>query len=260
MITYPNIDPIAFELGPIEIRWYGLAYAVGILAAWYLGQLRAAKGNAPISKPQVTDLVLYVAIAAILGGRIGYLLFYHVSHFLYDPLSLFRIWEGGMSFHGGVLGAILGVWIYGRLKHVEFLKLTDFLSPLCTIGLFFGRVANFINQELWGRETSLPIGMIFPNDPFRLVRHPSQLYEAALEGALLFVILWFYSAKPRAAGLVSGLFLGCYGLFRFLVEFVREPDVGIGFVISGWITMGQLLSFPLIIVGLWLIYRANKLK
>ena len=259
-MTYPNIDPIALELGPIEIRWYGIAYAVGILAAWYLGQLRAAKGNAPISTPQVTDLVLYVAIAAILGGRIGFVLFYHFSHFLSDPLSIFKIWEGGMSFHGGVLGLIFGVWIYGRLKQVEFLKVTDFLSPLCTIGLFFGRLANFINQELWGRETSLPIAMIFPNDPLQLARHPSQLYEAALEGALLFVVLWFYSAKPRATGLISGLFVGGYGLFRFFVEFVREPDADIGFVIAEWVTMGQLLSFPLIIVGLWLIYRANNLK
>ena len=259
-MTYPNIDPIALELGPLEIRWYGLAYAIGILAGWYLGQLRAGRGHAPISKDQVTDIVLYVSVAAIVGGRFGFVLFYNTSYFLSDPLSLFRIWEGGMSFHGGFLGSIIGVWLYGRLKKVEFLKLTDFLSPLCGIGLFFGRLANFINQELWGRETSLPIAMIFPNDPLQLARHPSQLYEAALEGALLFAVLWFYSAKPRATGLISGLFVCGYGLFRFLVEFVREPDAGIGFVVADWVTMGQLLSFPLIILGLWLIYRANNLK
>ncbi len=258
MIAYPSIDPVAIEFGPLQIRWYGLAYAAGILLAWYLGQIRARKGNAPISAPQVTDLILYVAFGAIVGGRVGYTLFYDFSHFVFNPLDVFKLWQGGMSFHGGLLGAIAGIWIYSRSKRIEFLNLSDFLSPLCTIGLFFGRLANFINQELWGRESSLPIAMVFPNDPLQLTRHPSQLYEAALEGILLFLILWIYSVKPRAVGAVSGLFLLCYGVFRFLVEFFREPDVGIGFVFANWVTMGQILSLPLIVAGLWLLYFSYK--
>ena len=258
MITYPEIDPVALDLGILQIRWYGAAYFAGIVSAIVLGRVRASASLSPISKTQVTDLTLYIALGAILGGRIGYSLFYHFLHYITNPIDIFKIWEGGMSFHGGLLGAATGGLIFSRKFKVSFIRLADFASPLFAIGFFFGRIANFINQELWGRPTEVAWGMIFPVDPLQLARHPSQLYEAALEGVALFAILWLYSSKPKATGAVTGLFLTCYGAFRIFVELFREPDAVPGFIISDWGTMGQVLSVPLIIVGISLYFLAQK--
>ena len=260
MIAYPDIDPIAFEIGQLKVRWYGLSYAAGIVLGIVLGKLRAKSPNAPITEAQVIDLVLFIAVGAILGGRLGYTIFYNFSSFATNPLYIFKIWEGGMSFHGGLLGAIVGLWLFGRRMKIPFLIVADFISPAGAVGLFFGRIANFINQELWGRPTDVSWAIVFPHDPLQLARHPSQLYEAALEGLVLFAILWLYSAKPRPVGRVSGLFVFWYGVFRFVVEFFREPDAELGFVIADWMTMGQILSLPLIALGIILYVFADKIS
>ena len=260
MMTLPDFDPIAIEIGPLAVHWYGMAYLVGILSAIILGRVRARQPHSPIPRPVVLDLVLYCAFGAIIGGRLGYALFYHFLEYATNPLAILKVWEGGMSFHGGLIGAILGVWMFGKRFTIPLLKLTDFLSPFCAVGFFFGRMANFINQELWGRPTEVSWAVIFPADPLGLGRHPSQLYEAALEGLVLFIILWLYSAKARPTGAVSSLFLIGYGTFRIIVEFFREPDAVPGFVISDWGTMGQVLSVPVLVGGLILFMLANKNK
>ena len=253
MFAFPDIDPVAIDLQFIQIRWYGIAYAVGIVAAVVLGKIRAGHADSYLQSQNVIDLVLYVALGAIIGGRIGYGLFYQPDHYISNPVEILKVWQGGMSFHGGLLGAFLGGWIFSRRFGIPILRVADFSSPLCAVGLFFGRIANFINQELWGRATDVPWAVVFPADPQQLPRHPSQLYEATLEGLVLFVVLWVYSAKPRPAGAVTGIFLAGYGLFRFTVEFFREPDAPLGFILFDWVTMGQLLSLPLIIVGIILL-------
>ena len=258
MIVLPEFDPVALQLGPLAIRWYGLAYLIGIVGAIFLGRMRARKPFSPIPRPVVLDLVLYCALGAIIGGRLGYVVFYNILEYVQNPIAILKIWQGGMSFHGGLIGAIAGVWVFGRKFTIPLLKLTDFLAPLCAVGLFFGRIANFVNQELWGRPTDVSWGMVFPADSLQVARHPSQLYEAALEGAALFLILWIYSAKPRAVGAVSGMFLIGYGVFRLFVEFFREPDLIPGFVIGNWGTMGHVLSIPLVVGGLALLYLASR--
>jgi len=258
MITLPDIDPVAIQLGPLHVHWYGVAYLVGILSAIILGRYRARQPHSPIPRPVVFDLVLYCSLGAIIGGRLGYALFYNFIEYAANPLAILKVWEGGMSFHGGLIGAILGVWAFGKKLTIPLLRLTDFLSPFCAVGFFFGRITNFVNQELWGRPAEVPWAVVFPADPLQIARHPSQLYEAALEGLVLFVIVWIYSSKPRAQGTVSGLFLIGYGLFRIIVEFFREPDAVPGFVIANWVTMGQLLSVPLIIGGVVLFIAANR--
>ncbi len=258
MIVLPEFNPIALQLGPLKIHWYGLAYLVGIVGAIVLGRLRAHQPHSPIPRPVVLDLVLYCALGAIIGGRLGYAIFYHFWEYAANPLAVLKVWEGGMSFHGGLLGAVGGTWMFGRKNSIPLLKLTDFVSPLCAVGLFFGRIANFINQELWGRPTEVAWSVVFPADRLQLARHPSQLYEAALEGILLFLVLWFYSAKPRATGAVSGVFLIGYGTFRIFVEFFREPDAVPGFVIGDWGTMGHLLSLPVLLIGIALIVIARR--
>jgi len=254
MIPYPNIDPVAVELGPLAIRWYGLMYIVGFAIAWALARHRARQPGSGWTAEQVDDLIFYCAIGVIVGGRIGSILFYNFDGWLRDPLALFRIWEGGMSFHGGLLGVLLAVWLYGRKLGKTFFEMTDFIAPLAPLGLACGRIGNFINGELWGKPTDLPWGFVVDGT----ARHASQLYQAGLEGITLFLILWFYSGRrpPRMA--VSGAFALGYGVFRFAVEFVRMPDAHIGYLAWGWLTMGQLLSLPLIIVGaviLWLAYQ-----
>lgn len=260
MIVLPDFNPVALQLGPLSIHWYGLAYLVGIVSAIVLGRLRARQPHSPIPRPIVLDLVLYCSLGAIIGGRLGYALFYHFFEYVSDPIAILKVWEGGMSFHGGLLGAIGGVLLFGRKFTIPMLKLTDFLSPFCAVGLFFGRIANFINQELWGRPSEVAWSMVFPADPLKLARHPSQLYEAALEGVVLFVILWLYSAKPRATGAVSAVFLMGYGSFRLIVEFFREPDAVPGYIISDWGTMGQVLSLPLVVAGIALFIIQSKKK
>jgi phosphatidylglycerol:prolipoprotein diacylglycerol transferase len=243
MLTYPDIDPIAIQLGPVKVHWYGLMYLVGFAAGWWLGRLRARRPDTPFSPEQVSDLAVYAALGAVLGGRLGYALFYNLPQYLADPLALLQVWRGGMSFHGGLLGVLAAVWLYARHLGVGFWRAMDFVAPLAPIGLGAGRLGNFINGELYGRVTDVPWAMVFP-DGGPLPRHPSQLYQAALEGLVLFVVVWLFSRRPRPTLAVSGLFALCYGAFRFMVELVRQPDPQIG-----WLTMGQVLSVPLVAVG-----------
>lgn len=254
MLTYPEINPVALQLGPLRIHWYGLMYVVGFTAAWWLGKHRASQPGSPVDGEQVADLIFWGALGAVLGGRIGYILFYDFYSYLSDPITIFQVWRGGMSFHGGLLGVLLVMGWFQRVHRIGFFRLTDFVAPLVPIGLGAGRVGNFINGELFGRPTELPWGMVFPHGG-PLPRHPSQLYQASLEGVALFLILWFYSSRPRPPRAVSGMFLLFYGLFRFLVEWVRQPDPQIGYLAWDWLTMGQILSLPMVAMGLWLIYR-----
>lgn len=250
MLVHPNFDPVAIAIGPLAVHWYGLMYLGGFAAAWWLAHRRARSADSPVTLAQIDDLIFYAALGVVLGGRLGYVLFYNFDQFLQQPLWLFKVWEGGMSFHGGLLGVILAMYLFARLRKIEFGRLLDFVAPLVPIGLGLGRLGNFIGQELWGRATDVPWAMLFPRDPSQLPRHPSQLYQFALEGVLLFAIVWWYSSKPRPTWAVGGLFVLCYGLFRFIVEFFREPDSHIGFEAFGWMSRGQELSLPMIAVGL----------
>ncbi len=257
MLPFPNIDPVAISLGPLKIHWYGLMYLIGFAAAWLLGRWRAKQPGSGWNNEQVGDLIFYCALGLVLGARLGYMLFYQFDTVLDNPLELFKIWQGGMSFHGGAIGVMVSIWLFGRKYDKNFFNVTDFLVPLAPLGIFAGRMGNFINGELWGRVTDSPLGMIFPTGG-PLPRHPSQLYEAALEGLVLFVILWLYSSKTRPKMAVSGLFLLGYGSFRFVVEFFREPDAHLGFIAFDWLTMGQILSLPMIIGGMVLITLAYR--
>ncbi|MEM7250558.1 MAG: prolipoprotein diacylglyceryl transferase [Pseudomonadota bacterium] len=257
MLEYPDIDKVAVAIGPIKVHWYGIMYLVGFLAGWWLGRHRAERHG--WTKADVDDLVFYVVIGVLLGGRLGYAVFYDFASYLHDPLAIFRIWSGGMSFHGGLIGVLLAVWLFAYRRGKTFFQATDFLAPLCPIGLGAGRIGNFINGELWGKQTDGPWGMVFPfPGAGELARHPSQLYQAFLEGLVLFAILWIYSRKPRPTMAVSGLFLIGYGVFRFLVEFVREPDQHLGYLALGWLTMGQVLTVPMIAAGVVLMVLAAR--
>ncbi|MBT3620878.1 MAG: phosphatidylglycerol:prolipoprotein diacylglycerol transferase [Porticoccaceae bacterium] len=256
MLTYPSIDPVALSLGPIQIHWYGIMYLLAFTFAWFLALRNSQRPWSPVKKTQVEDLIVYGAFGVILGGRLGYLLFYSADKWLADPTMLVRIWEGGMSFHGGLIGVGIALLIYSRKYQISFLSLVDFATPLVPTGLFFGRIGNFIGQELYGRPTDVPWAMVFPADPQQLARHPSQLYEAALEGLVLFFIINWYARKPRLYGEVTGLFLILYGTFRFMIEFVRQPDaqfVGQSALVESfnWMTRGQTLCIPMILLGLW---------
>lgn len=247
-MTYPEIDPIIFQIGPLAIRWYGLMYLIGFALAYYLLRSRAGKTTG-WTKRDVEDLVFFAALGVIIGGRIGYVLFYQFNAFVENPLYLFKITEGGMSFHGGLIGVILGLGWFAYSRKRNFFEVTDFMAPGGPLGLFFGRLGNFINGELWGKTTDVPWGFIVNGER----RHASQLYEAALEGLLLFAILWWFSSKPRPTMAVSGLFLVGYGTFRSFVEFYRVPDAHINYLAFDWLTMGQALSAPMILFGLALI-------
>lgn len=249
MLVYPKINPIAFSIGPLKVHWYGIMYLVGFLGAWLLGTYRAKKPNSGFTPEQVTDLIFYGALGVILGGRIGYMLFYDLPGLISNPLNLFKVWDGGMSFHGGMLGVCLALYFYSRHLKKSVWALTDFIVPMVPIGLAAGRLGNFINDELWGRITTSPIGMVFPTGG-PLPRYPSQLFEFLLEGVTLFLILWFYSRKPRPRFAVTAAFLLGYGCFRFFCEFFRQPDPQYGYFAWGWLTMGQILSFPMIVAGL----------
>ncbi len=257
MLTYPNIDPVALDLGVIKVHWYGLMYLLGFAGVYFLGQYRAKRPYSAIKPEAIEDLVYFGALGVIIGGRVGYILFYNFGLFLDDPLVLFKIWQGGMSFHGGMLGVFVAMWFFAKKQHCTMLQLTDLLAPLAPIGLGLGRIGNFINGELWGRVTDVPWGMVFPNGG-HLPRHPSQLYEAFLEGLVLFVILWIYTNKQRPTMAATGLVLLLYGFFRFFVEFFRLPDAQLGYLALDWVTMGQILSTPMIIVGAGLFYWARK--
>ena len=261
MLTHPQFDPVALQLGPLAIRWYGLMYLVAFAQFVWLGRLRLAwmqpgqpLAAAGLQGRDVEDLMFYGVLGAVIGGRLGHVLFYGLPYYLANPLHIFRVWEGGMAFHGGLIGVLVACAIYARRKSLRFLDLMDFVAPLVPLGLAAGRLGNFINGELWGRVTSVPWGMVFPQSGSDLPRHPSQLYQLLGEGVLLFVVLWLYSRKPRPTGAVSGLFLLGYGLCRFLAEYVREP--GDGFL--GPLTMGQALTVPMLVVGAWLMWRAAR--
>ncbi len=259
MLTYPQIDPVAITLGPMKIHWYGLMYLIGFAFTWILGKKRAEREDYPISPEAVEDLVYYGALGVILGGRIGYVLFYNFSQFLQEPLLLFKIWQGGMSFHGGMLGVFVAMWFFAKKQQCTMFQLTDFIAPMAPIGLLTGRIGNFINSELWGRVTDVPWAMVFPNggpEP----RHPSQLYEAFLEGIVLLIIVWLYASKPRPVMSVTGLAVLMYGIFRFIVEFFRMPDAHLGYLALDWVTMGQILSTPMIVIGAGLMYLAYRKK
>ena len=255
MLTYPNIDPVALQLGPISIHWYGIMYMLAFASAWWLAMRRAETHG--FNKDQVGDIIFNGAIGVVLGGRLGYILFYNFDAFLQNPSMLIRVWEGGMSFHGGLIGVGLALLYTARRHNRSFAELVDFATPIVPLGLGAGRIGNFIGGELWGRPTDLPWGMVFPHVD-QLARHPSQLYQFALEGILLFAIVWFYSAKPRASFQVFGVFLIGYGVQRFIVEFARQPDSHLNFVAFDWMTQGQLLSLPMIAIGAFLLLRPAK--
>ncbi len=256
-MQYHEMDPIAFHIFSWPVHWYGLMYLVGFVAAWALLRLRARDKTRGFTKDEVADIVFYGALGAIIGGRVGYILFYDWYVIWQHPLLILQAWKGGMSFHGGLIGVLLALFLFARKIKQPMLKIVDFVAPVVPVGLGAGRFGNFINGELWGRVTDAPWGMVFKGAG-DLPRHPSQLYEMALEGLVLFIILWFFSRKIRPMGAVSGLFAIFYALFRFSVEFFREPDAQIGYVAFGWMTEGQLLSIPLFLVGVALLFFAYR--
>ncbi|MBI2969182.1 MAG: prolipoprotein diacylglyceryl transferase [Gammaproteobacteria bacterium] len=259
MLSYPDIDPVAIQLGPVAVRWYGISYVAAILLAWWLLNWRARTSRPDWSRYRVADLIFYAAVGLIIGGRLGSVLFYNFAYYLDNPLSILKIWEGGMSFHGGLIGVLAAVWLFGRTAGKRFFDSSDFLAPVVPVGLGSGRIGNFINGELWGKPSELPWAMIFPDPRAGAVpRHPSQLYEALLEGLVLFIVLWWFSSRPRPAMAVSGLFLFLYGVFRCGAELVREPDAHIGYLVGGWLTMGQVLSAPMIVAGAILLVLAYR--
>ncbi|MCG2839606.1 prolipoprotein diacylglyceryl transferase [Sandaracinobacter sp. RS1-74] len=254
-----GLDPVALEIGPLALRWYSLAYILGILAGWWLLLKMVKRAGSPMTGKHVDDLVSWCTLGVILGGRMAYVIFYNPGQYLEDPLAILKLWEGGMAFHGGLAGVILAIFLYARSKGLSALRILDYVAVVTPIGLLLGRFANFVNGELWGRPTDGSWGIIFP-DAGPEPRHPSQLYEAALEGALLLLLLnilfWFTSARMKP-GLLGGLFITGYGLSRFLIEFLREPDVQLGVLPVG-LTMGQMLSLPMIFFGLWLLATCNR--
>jgi phosphatidylglycerol:prolipoprotein diacylglycerol transferase len=272
MIAFPSIDPVAIALGPVKVHWYGLMYLFAFASAWWLGRRRAASAHSPVKPEQMDDLIFYGALGVVLGGRIGSVIFYNFDSFLQNPLYLFKIWEGGMSFHGGFIGVLVAMEVYRRKLGCKFWELTDFIAPLVPLGLAAGRFGNFMNAELWGAPGNVPWAMKlsceqFPPDRYIdfagplcfSARHPTQLYEMLLEGVLLFLALWLISAKPRPLMTVSGYFLLLYGLARSSVEFIRLPDAHIGYLMNTeWLTKGIVLSLPMIIVGVILLILAKR--
>lgn len=245
---HPQLNPVAIQIGSFPIYWYGLMYLCGFITFLLLGQMRARWLHSFITPAQVSDLLFYAALGVIIGGRLGSVLFYNFDELRHDPFYILHIRDGGMSFHGGLLGVIVALWWYQKRHRWGLLRLCDFAAPMVPIGLGLGRIGNFINAELWGRPTDMPWGMVFPQVDM-LPRHPSQLYQAFLEGFVLFAIVWWFSRTTRPTGAVAALFITLYGVFRFIIEFVREPDLQVGYIAFDWLTMGQLLSLPMIAVG-----------
>lgn len=270
MLVYPRIDPVAIQVGSLAVHWYGVMYLLAFLGCYWMVRyrVRVRPLDRPLAPEQVGDWLFYIVLGVLLGGRLGYCLFYSPGLLAdFSPVSLFglnipmwgalKVWEGGMSFHGGLLGVLVATWLLGRKVGSGFFRMTDFLAPAVPFGLLCGRIGNFINGELWGRPADVPWAIVFPHVD-ALPRHPSMLYEAALEGVVLWAVLWWYSARPRPRAAVSGLFLAGYGLFRFLVEFVREPDEHLGYLAFDWVTMGHLLSFPMLAVGAGMMIAAYR--
>lgn len=287
MIHLHQIDPVALSLGPVSIHWYGLMYLLAFVVAWWLGSRRIRAGRLPgVDANAFGDLLFYGMLGVVIGGRVGSILFYDFGSYLQNPVQMLKIWEGGMSFHGGLLGVLLAAWLWARKHKLHFFDVMDFIAPWVPPGLGLGRLGNYIGAELWGKYTHAGWGVVFPTDPAFIdlhrqfperaefmaqlqqqyatgaldafARHPSQLYQAVLEGAVMFAVLWWYSSKPRPRYAVSGLFALLYGVFRFLVEFVRVPDAQIGYLAFGWLTMGQVLSLPLIALGLFLLWKSRS--
>jgi phosphatidylglycerol:prolipoprotein diacylglycerol transferase len=278
MIILHQLDPIALQLGPLQIHWYGVTYALAFAACWFLGRKRIREGRLPgVDETGYGDLLYYCMLGVVLGGRLGYILFYDLSTYLQHPLQVFKVWEGGMSFHGGLLGVLFAAWMWSGQRGLHFFDVADFIAPLVPPGLGFGRIGNYINGELWGKFTGADWGVVFPGAPefagwsrdqlqaqfssgalAQYARHPSPLYEAALEGLVMFVVLWWYSRTPRPRYRVAALFALMYGCFRFLVEFVRVPDAQLGYLAFGWLTMGQLLEVPVIAFGLYCLWRSRN--
>lgn len=258
MLTYPNIDPVILRItDSLQIRWYGVMYLIGFAACWLVARIRTKKLPGWESTDRLNDLLFYTALGVVLGGRLGYTLFYGFSNWLADPLLVFKVWQGGMSFHGGLLGVIVSTALFCRHYHTPFWAVGDIIAPTVPLAIATGRIGNFINGELWGKVSELPWGMVFPHAG-PLPRHPSPLYAVLLEGALLFTILWFYSAKPRPMGKVAGVFLVGYGFIRIFEEFFRVPDPQYGYLALGWVTMGQILCIPMILLGAYLLFRAPR--
>ena len=259
MLIHPQFDPVAIHLGPLAVRWYGLMYLVGFALLWALGRYAIkTRKHVTLTAQDLDDALFYGIIGVIAGGRLGYVLFYKLGDYLAEPWRIFYVWEGGMSFHGGLLGVIVALWLYARRHRQDWLRTTDFIAPLVPLGLGAGRLGNFINAELWGRPTDVPWAMIFPNVD-DVPRHPSQLYEFAFEGVVLFLLLWWFSSRSRPRGAVSGLFLLGYGIVRFSVEFTRQPDSFLGLLALG-LSMGQWLSLPMILLGVVLLVRAYRTR
>jgi phosphatidylglycerol:prolipoprotein diacylglycerol transferase len=250
MIPYPHIDPVLVALGPLKVRWYGIAYVMGFLAAWWLAKRRALRAGSTWTATDVEDLIFFSVFGVVLGGRLGYLLFYGQEQLSHDPSYWYKVWEGGMSFHGGLTGVIVAMIVFAVRRGRSIGDVFDFVAPIPGIGILCGRVANFVNSELWGRPTDLPWGFGVPTEHGLLVLHASQLYEGLLEGLLTFLILWFFTEKDRPRWVPSGLFLILYAICRIAVEFVRMPDAQLGYLAGGWLTMGMVLSLPMLVAGL----------
>jgi phosphatidylglycerol:prolipoprotein diacylglycerol transferase len=267
MIPFPDIDPVAFSIGPLAIHWYGLAYVVGILLGWYYARRLVSNGRlwrdgqAPMTIAHLDDFVVWIALGIVLGGRIGYVLFYDMQAVSENPLRAFEIWNGGMSFHGGLIGTTIAMILFARRNAIPMWSLFDVIAAVVPIGLFCGRIANFVNGELWGRVSTVPWAIVFPTGG-PLSRHPSQLYEAGLEGIVLFLLLAFITHRLltlKTPGLTAGVFVIAYGLSRIFVEFFREPDAQLGYLLgTDWLTMGMVLSLPMILAGLWAVIRARR--
>jgi phosphatidylglycerol:prolipoprotein diacylglycerol transferase len=250
MLRYPQFDPVAIHIGPLAVHWYGLMYLFGFGLVYVLGRWRISHGKVAggFTTRDLEDLIFYSVIGVVAGGRLGYVLFYKPAYYFAHPLEILYLWEGGMSFHGGLLGVILVMLVFARKRHTSFFTVSDFIAPLIPLGLAMGRLGNFINGELWGRPSTLPWAMVFPQSGDGIARHPSQLYELGLEGITLFILMWWFARKPRPTAQVSAMFLMGYGTFRFLVEFTREPDNFLG-LLAGGLSMGQWLSIPMVVLG-----------
>lgn len=265
-IAFPQIDPVLFSLGPLQLRWYGLAYVAGILFAWWYAKRlvtndRLWHDKSPIGENDLDDFLIWAVVGIILGGRLGYVLFYKFADYLQNPFEIFMLWQGGMSFHGGLAGCVLAMILFARSRSIPVFSLFDVIGPSATIGIFFGRIANFINQELYGKQTDLPWGVVFPVTGDNIPRHPSQLYEGLLEGLLLFFVLRYLThrlLKLKQPGFVAGAFICGYAIARILVEFVRKPDDHIGYLAGGWVTMGMVLSLPVLAIGIWSMVASRK--
>ena len=257
MLAHPNFDPVAIAIGPVKVHWYGLMYLLAFALGWWLGRIRAQDAWRGWSRDNVSDVLFWIALGVVAGGRLGYMLFYDLERLLANPLSAFMVWRGGMSFHGGLIGVMIAMWWFARSRGRGFFEVTDFIAPLAPLGIAAGRLGNFINGRLWGTPSELPWAMVF-HDPRAgdMPRHPSQLYEALLEGVVLFAVLWWFTRRPRPMMAASGVFLIGYGLARTLVEFVRVPDAHLGYLALGWVTMGQVLTLPMIAAGVVLAVMA----